>query len=373
MTFPTASRILAAAALAALGTTATAESYTASNWLPATYPQSVHGYTEMFERVREKTNGEIDFQIHHGGALLPPRTTLTGIRDGVADVGLLFAGYTPAELPVNVFINNLGFLASDPLAATLAAAELNYINQTVIDEWAKFDVVYGGGHQTPLYQALCNTPVLTLEDARGKRLRTAGGSATALAASLEATAVSVPIVDAYSGMQRGSLDCVLADPTNMINASLNEVVTDVTILDLGLAGGPTWGYNKDFWNGLTDDQRALLIDEMALGMVRTQAQFASDTDKAWDDAADRGITIHQPNADLGDHVAAFKAAYIGELIAGIDRASIAEPQALADQYAALQPRWIALLDGVDRTDEAAVLAIVKQNLTNNIDPKTYGK
>ena len=111
-----------AAVLTAFSGPAGAESYQASTWLPPSYPQSVHAYAGMFDRIREATGGEIDVEVHYSGALLPAKTTLTGVRDGVAHIGFVYPGYTPAELPIQTFLNNTSFVSDDSLAVALAYA-----------------------------------------------------------------------------------------------------------------------------------------------------------------------------------------------------------------------------------------------------------
>ena len=353
----------AIAATMALGATAgsvAAADLTASMWLPQTYAQSKHAYTGMFDRINSNADADLNVEVFFGGSLLPAKTTLEGVGDGAADIGFVYPAYTPAEVPIQAFLNNASFVASDSLVVSLAYTELNFTNADALAEWDKRGVVFTGAYSTPLYYFMCNTPVTTLAEAAGKRMRTAGASFSALADSLGGSAVSVPIGDAYSGMQRGSLECILADPTNLVSASFNEVVTDVTVAPLGVVTGANWVWNKDTWAGLSDAQRALLVDEMALGIVQTQLQFDADTTASFEDAKAKNINIHEPAADLADHLTAFKAQFIADLIA--NSADVPNAQALFDEYTALQAAWTERLEGVDRTDEAAVLAVVKEHL-----------
>jgi len=357
------------AAIAA-ATISAARAETANSYLPPTYPQSVHGYTETFDRVRERSKGELDFETYFSGALLPAATTLTGIRDGVAEVGLVYPSYTPAELPISDFLNSVSFLNEDALAAAIAYTELNFTLPSLQAEWGKYNTVFGGAFATPVYRLMCNQPVTTLAQANGKSMRTASAGYTAFAGSVGGTAVSVPIGDAYSGLQRGSLDCLLADPTNMTTASLNEVVKNVTLVTLGTGMGATWVYNKDYWSGLSPENRALLLEEMMKGMVDQQLKFAAMEAESLDEARGRGTVVEEPAADLAAHVTEFKAHWAKQLVG--QSSAIGDPQAILDTYIAAQQRWIDLLNGVDRSDPAAVLALVNEHLLSKIDPANYG-
>lgn len=360
------SNIALAAALGAVSITgaASATTYQASIYLPASYPQAKHAYAGMFDRVREATGGDMKFDIHYGGSLLPAKTTINGMRDGVADVGFVYPSYTPAELPIQAFLNSASFVADDSLAVSLAYAELNFTNPAARAEWDKFNVVFTGAFSTPVYHMMCNTEVTSLEQAKGKRMRTAGAAFTGLSDSLGATAVSVPIGDAYSGMQRGSLDCILADPTNMLTASFNEVVSDMTVIPLGVVTGANWVFNKDSWNKFSDEQRNLLKDEMALALARTQLDFDQSVGASFTDAKERGISLHEAGADLTAHIDGYKAEFISNLV---DNAtSVQDAQAIFDEYAQLQKTWSERLGKIDRTDEAAVAALIREHLMSKL-------
>ncbi|MDK3018400.1 C4-dicarboxylate TRAP transporter substrate-binding protein [Pseudodonghicola flavimaris] len=343
---------------------AAAATYQASIYLPATYPQAKNAYAGMFDRVREATGGKMKFDIHYGGSLLPAKTTINGMRDGVADVGFVYPSYTPAELPIQAFLNSASFVADDSLAVALAYSELNFTNPDAQAEWAKFNVVFTGAFSTPVYNMMCNTEVTTTEEAKGKRMRTAGAAFTGLADSLGATAVSVPIGDAYSGMQRGSLDCILADPTNMITASFNEVVTDMTVVPLGVVTGANWVFNKDSWGRFSDEERALLKDEMALALARTQLEFDQSVTAAFDDAKAKNISLHDASAGLEEHIDGFKAEFIANLVS--NATNVPHAQEIFDEYAELQKTWSARLDEIDRTDDAAVAALIREHLMSKL-------
>ena len=99
---------------------------------------------------------------------------------------------------------------------------------------------------------------------------------------------------------------------------------------------------------------------MALAIVRTQLQFASDTLAAFEDAQSRGITLRDAGPDLAAHVDEFKSGVIANLIEGAD--GIENASGVFDHYTELQQEWTQRLEGIDRTDEAAILALVQEHL-----------
>jgi len=365
--------ILAMAAVVSLGAIAipaSAQKMTASQWLPPSYAQPIHAYTGMFNRIREATKGKVDVETHFSGSLLPAKTTITGVRDGAADIGFVYPAYTPAEMPVASFINSVTFNSSDPLATTLAFTELGYTHKAMKDELDKFKVMLGGTFVTPDYLFMCRPEVKTVEQAKGKKFRTAGAAYTGFTQALNASAVSVPIGDAYSGMQRGSIDCIMADPTNLVTASFNEVVKNIINVPMGGGTGFQWVIRKDSWNKISQEHRQLILDEMVLAIVRTQAEWDKQVDAAFDDAKKRGIVVSEPSADLAKMLADFKVQFTNDLLK--NSTNVPNAQGLLNDYVALQKKWAALLKGVDRKNEQAIVAIARKELHSKIDTATYG-
>jgi hypothetical protein len=93
-------------------------------------------------------------------------------------------------------------------------------------------------------------------DVRGLKIRTAGGAQSNWVRALGGVPVSVPIGDVYSGLERGSIDCTLSDPTNLDKGNkFWEVAKAVTRLPMGVVLGANWIYNRDAWKALTTPQR----------------------------------------------------------------------------------------------------------------------
>ena len=89
--------ILAVAVLTA--TPALAEKrVTVSNWTSPNHATS-RGHAAFAEMTEAEFPDAFDFKVFAGGALLGPKPTLSGLRDGVADVGLLAFTYFRSEMP----------------------------------------------------------------------------------------------------------------------------------------------------------------------------------------------------------------------------------------------------------------------------------
>lgn len=361
-------------AVATVGLGAAADTYQASTWLEPSHILTKDAYVPYLADIKAATDGAVDFELYTSSALLPPQTTLSGVGDGVAQLGLVAASYQPSDLPLSGMINDLAFTATDPLATALALTEVSMTNQRFIDEYGQHGTVALGAYSTPTYLLACMPNITSVDDLRGKKIRTAGTAQNEWISSLGAVPVSVPSTDIYSGLERGSIDCTLGDATNLENGpKFGEVTRALTMLEVGTALGMTYVYNKDFWADIGPEARRQILDASARGIALTQISYEAAVEDALEKTRARGTTFNQPGQDLLDNLDAFRAKVIETFPKRTqsDR-GIADPTDVAQEYLALEEKWRGLLDGVDRNDVDAVAALVASEIYSKIDENSYG-
>jgi TRAP-type C4-dicarboxylate transport system substrate-binding protein len=361
---------LAIASLLA-STAAMAASYRATNWLQPIHTLNAEPYQKFAEGLKKATNDEVAFTVYSGGALVPAKATIQALRDGTAQLGIVYAGYTPAELPLNNVLVDLGFLVKDPMAAAFAYTEINLSNKDLINEWQKQGVIFAGGYSTPIYNFMCAKPIQSLADAKGKKIRTAGGTQTDWVASIGGVPVSVPIGDVYTGLSRGSVDCTMAEVPNLINSKFIEVAKSITRLDMGAVPGATYVLNPDFWKELSAEHKKTMVSLMAKGLADQQVGYSARADEALKLAQEK-IKVIKPDQDLVDALAAFQTSYIKDLAqSSVKERKIADPTNLINQYTKLEAKWSGLLNKVDRKDANAVAKLLEQELYSKINTDTF--
>lgn len=361
---------LTAALLAALP--ARAETYVASSHLGPATPAGTGGYVLFPEAVREASNGEIDFQAHHGAGPMPPRAHLDGIRDGVAQMGQI----TPlsSDLPLQRMLADLAFARRDPLVAAFAVTEMNLTDPRLLAEWKRNGVIFGGGYAAPAAMLICRDRVKTLDDVKGRKVRAGGGVWDRVVEHLGGVPTSVPSSDTYAALATGRIDCTADGAGVLTTARLREVARSVNTAALGLrVSGALWAYDKEFWASLRPDQRRLLFDEMARHIVKTQMIYSRSEVDALAEARRRGVRILKPAEDLQEAIAAFAAADV----AAVERIArqthgIEDPRALIDAFDGLVEKWTTMLRNVSRGDEAALVALMKAEIYDKLDETTYG-
>lgn len=368
-------RLLASVAALALATTlAQAETYQATNWMTTVHILNEFPYQKFAEDVKAATDGSIEFEVYSSGSLVPAPTTMQGIADGVASLGIVYPAYTPSELPLNNVVNDLVFVSDDDFAAAFAWTELGLTNEKLIAEWRENGGLFAGGYSTPVYNFICVKEITSPESASGLKIRTAGGAQTAWVQALGGVPVSVPIGDVYSGLERGSIDCTMSDPTNLDKGNkFWEVAKSVTLAPMGVVLGATYVYNVDFWQGLEPGQRRTLLDQMAVGLARSQVAYHVGVNEALDGSRERGLKVEEPTAELTERLSAFKEELIAKLPdEAVSMRSVEDPTDIIEAYLALETKWKELFADVDRTDPEAVAAIVSENLYSKLDENTFG-
>jgi len=367
-------KLLAAISIALLSSAAQAETFQATNWMTPAHILNEFPYQKFAADVKAATNGEVDFEVYSSGSLVPAPTTMQAIGDGVAQLGIVYPPYNPSELPLNNVVNDLVFVSDDDFATAFAWTELGLTNEKVRAEWGKNGGVFVGGYSTPVYNFVCMKEISDPASAAGLKIRTAGTAQTAWVQALNAIPVSVPIADVYSGLERGSLDCTMTDPTNLDKGNkFWEVAKTVNLLPMGVVVGATYVYNKDFWAGLSPENRRVILDQTAVGLARSQVAYHVGVANALKGSEERGLKITQPNPDMMAALEKFKTSMIAELPKrSMDERKIEDPSGVIAQFLELQKKWSGLMANVDRTDPEAVAKIVQENLYSKIDENTFG-
>jgi len=368
--------LCAVSALALTTGELSARTLTISSWTGEKHPFSVD-YADFVERIEARTNGEISFDLYVGGSLLPVNAALEGVRDGVTDIVNNIGAYTPADLPINNLLNDIAFAGSNSVAAGIAMTEMSLLNPHARAEWDSHGVVFINGWSTPVYYLACMPEVETFADLEGLRLRTAGGTHVEWAKYAGGIPVSVPFTDVYSGLQRGSIDCVMMNASDMGEGfQIGEVVNNYIMLPMGThTSGAQYILNRDTWADFSAEDRAMLLDEFARQLVRFQLNYLVLEEAGMAFAREHGVKILEPDPTMTAAIATFKDDYYAKLpVLTEEKRGIPADQAkqIMDEYLAIYEKWTGLLESVGANDEEAITALVRREITEKLDAARFG-
>lgn len=252
------------------------------------------------EKLEEITGGNVSVEAYYSASLLPPNEVLAGLRSGVADVGPIIVNVYPSQLPIQQWLSQLGALvpAAVPnggLAAQAAFTQFQFANQASNDEWARNGLKFVGVYAWDVPQGLaCATPVATLDDFKGKRVRTSGGAWADEIKALGAVPVQIPITETAEALKRGTVDCVAgAPPATQIDYGMADAVkyfVPTTFNSQNTQGSLVMNQAK--WESLTPlQQQAVLIATNHGAAVERSAVFERYADYATNQT---GITWVDP-------------------------------------------------------------------------------
>jgi len=353
---------------------AAATEITASIWFPDTYPLVKDGYFVLAKTLEEKSGGALTMKVYTGDSVLPPGAHLSGLRDGIVDMTYHAGTYTPSDLPPDNVLAALGISFNDSMVLTAAVADF-YLNDEQMQEmFRKQGVVFLGSYASPSYALMCTTPVVSLDDVAGKKIRLPSPVHATWAASVRAAAVNVPSSEMFTGLEKGQLDCAANSPNDLKTRSLWDVAKQVTLLDLGqYFAGWQYAMNKSAWSDLSEEERQLLVDSISDNLVVMTDAFLQSVDEALAEAKDHGVTIHEPDDALKKELGRFIASDVKAMALGVaERLNVEDPEALIERFEQTHTKWQRLLADVDRRDVDALKKIFHDQIYGKIDVSTYG-
>lgn len=314
------------------------DSYAPSTWMGA-------GVQVFVDYLTKASGGKIKPEVYWSGSLVTMPELAEAIASGVADVGLLSPIYDPASFPVANWITTLANQAGGGVpygteVFTGAHTEFVMTSPEVQKEFADRSLHILGAQTTQAFDLMCNKPVQTLADAKGKRVRTGGQVFAREAEALGMTPVPVPPLEMYEAFQRGIVDCLVLHAMGYLDFGVAGVDSDKYLTNPEFAGFNSLYFtiNKQKWDAMPDLARQIINDAYAVLMrVQLNGMYQRFTDFGKMVEAGKVKTL-QPGEDL---VAALKAQQQAAIegLAATAPAGLDTPQAVVDRYLGLVEKW----------------------------------
>lgn len=187
-----------------------------STYLPPNHHLVRNVYSRWAEEVGKRTGGRVKVTIFPAGALGKTGDHYDMAAKGIADVTSTLFAFTPGRHPLNTVVE-LAFYG-DHVKGTRAVNEIFW--KDLYKEFTDVKVLFVWN---PPQDIGSNKPIHTLEDMNGLKIRTTGAEAVKIVQALGATAVSLPITDVYTSMERGVVDGFTLIINSWTGYKLNEV------------------------------------------------------------------------------------------------------------------------------------------------------
>ncbi|MDO6459674.1 C4-dicarboxylate TRAP transporter substrate-binding protein [Granulosicoccaceae sp. 1_MG-2023] len=299
------------------------------------------------DQLKEQSAGELELDIHWGGALLKYSAILGGVESGTADMGSVIAAYEPQKMRA-LAIGDIPVPQSDEWVGLRALYELMTSNEQLQSEFEKQGVVYISNYSTGAMQFECtgDTRLQTLSDFAGKKVRASSVYAKILD-DVGANMVNFVYSEIYQALDTGLVDCSGAYLYAMRAFKTPEVSTSVALMNWGQIAGFAMTMNKWTWDDLSADEQQL-VRKVGSEMVDYYARELI--------ADNKEVIAQLPTGELGNKVEVIEWSdeqraelfsrsqkYIDEWTADMDKAGL-DGKAIWEQYQSLLNKYQNELD-----------------------------
>ncbi|SME87711.1 TRAP transporter substrate-binding protein [Desulfovibrio gilichinskyi] len=244
---------------------------TYSNFFPPTHVQSKLAEAWCKE-VEKRTDGKIKISYFPGGTLTKAKQCYDGVVEGLSDIGLSALAYSRGRFPTMAALDlPLGYKSG--AAATKVANEV--FEKFKPEEFDDVAPMYFHAHGPGLLFT-AKTPVKTLEDIQGLKLRGTGNCAK-LIQILGAAPVAMSMPDSYQAIRKGVVNGGMYPMETNKGWKMAEVV-DYCTLDFPVGYTTTFFVvmNKNKWKSIPADLQKIILD--------INKEWAVKHGQAWDES-----------------------------------------------------------------------------------------
>ncbi len=223
-----------------------------------------HSFSQWLARwakeVEQKSGGEIAFKVFPGAQMGPPPKYYDLARTGRADVTWSGHGFTPGRFPLTE-LSNMPFLIGSAEIGTKVLNDAGLRAKYLDAEHKGTKVLVLLTHQ-PGNIHTAKTPVRTIEDMKGLRIRFASQTIRDFIRALGATPRGLPPTQIVDQMQKGTLDGAFIDYGGAGIAFRMGPVTKFTTEMYSYVASFSVNMNAKTWASLPPKLKKVIDDTM---------------------------------------------------------------------------------------------------------------
>ncbi len=232
-----------------------------------------------------------------------------------------FPGYFPSCYFASVVVNRgvlLAMLGTNAWSMAGAMTEYVFTCKDCLAEHLRQNQVYLGSSSTASYLIVSTKKIASLDELKGKKLRSGAAPFARWAQNFGAVALTIPGNEVFEAVAQGTVDGAMVSATELTNLRLIDVVKHIAV---GVPSGTYHGIdnnnvNRATWNSLSEAQRKSFIEAAAVSSAAVTWKYVTDGARNMKDAQVKGIQIHQASADMEQ--AALAEIYRREIYSKID-------------------------------------------------------
>jgi TRAP-type transport system periplasmic protein len=183
-----------------------------AHFMSPMHVQHQESFLTFAQNVEKRTQGRLRIKVYAGGALGGPMQLPDAVRTGIADMAFIVPSYTAGRFPRSSVLD-LPFLSDQALKAARIFYDL--YESYLADDYRDYKVLWlYSSDPGQLYTV--TGPIKTLEDLKGKKIRSPSAAMSEALGLLGAHPVSMPISDLHSALDKRVIDGMLS-PTTAIH------------------------------------------------------------------------------------------------------------------------------------------------------------
>lgn len=216
----------------------------------------------MLEELKKRSQSRLGYTMFAGGALGKGPEHYDIVAKGLSDMGYFTATWTPGRFPLTDVLSLAAWVDGKDIATEIGNA---MYKRVLHREFPGVKMVEMNG----CIQAFLWTkrPVRSLEDIRGKKIRSPGGQQTQYIKALGAEPIFMPLGDVYLAMETGTVDGIVTCPPLVISFKLHEVVKFGLVTTFGCVSEGVI-MNGESWKKVPDDLKPV-VDEVCTNPFHT--------------------------------------------------------------------------------------------------------
>lgn len=209
------------------------------------------------DQIEKRTNGDVKIKIFWSEVLGKAKENLNLLQQGSIDMAAMSPGYFPAQLPFYAAPNSIPMTMDVVPHGTELMHRLMSEVPMYQEETKRNGIKALFFHHLNPYKLVCKTPVTSVDEMKGKKMRTWGKDMPRMVQAVGGTPVTLSLSEIYEGLSRGTVDCAPFAMDLVVNYKIFEVAKHISDITLWL--GPSTGIwmSQPAWSALTPEQQKI--------------------------------------------------------------------------------------------------------------------
>jgi len=340
------------------------------SWLSPKSTTNTITMTQYLARIAAATKGEITWKHLSGGQVATANGSVDAVKKGIIDAGHAIAPYVPKELAATNLLFNTNSVGDDVVGDAGARVETMMLGcPECLEEYRRNNAVSFVGQSVPPYHLLCRSPIRTVADLKGVKVRSSAGGISIMTIA-GATPVAMTVPEGVTAMERGTIECSWAVVNWLKNFGYMDVTKYILDYPLGMAGPPiAFFVNRNVWKSMTPAQRKAHFDNAAF-LVATEmleAQLKLDTEVVVE-AKQKGIVFIKGGDDFRAVMDRHYKEQRPRNVATAKEHGVKNPDAILDYFEGAIAKWNRLSKDIG-TDKEKFIQALQREIYGKIDPE----